>query len=263
MIPFAATAGILLLAFSAVMAVNAYLTASSNQKANSFASQNYTYTDVDIHEPNGTHYTLNISNGSLYKTGGSSSDAKSAAVINPGGTDKKPVFIRAAVTTDIYDKDGVNITRSMTDILPVFSQGAVTGDATHHIPANASWSTEADAWTKVDTGSNLVYFYYNAIVVPGDETFNLFDSVTLSGDLTQIQCPCNGSRGDRNRRERQDSQKCAPGILFHNNHPNGIVVLCGAFLRKKPPVAPVCGISSRIRPTACGRLSDHRSFRTD
>lgn len=186
MIPFAATAGILLLAFSAVMAVNAYLTASSNQKANSFASQNYTYTDVDIHEPNGTHYTLNISNGSLYKTGGSSSDAKSAAVINPGGTDKKPVFIRAAVTTDIYDKDGVNITRSMTDILPVFSQGAVTGDATHHIPANASWSTEADAWTKVDTGSNLVYFYYNAIVVPGDETFNLFDSVTLSGDLTQI-----------------------------------------------------------------------------
>ena len=186
LIPFAAAAGIILLALSAVAAVNAYLTASSNQKANSFASQNYTYTDIDIDEPNGTNYTVNISSRSLYKTGGSSTDAKSAAISNPGGSDKKPVFIRVAVTTDIYDKDGVNITRSMTDILPVFTQGALTADDTHHIPGNASWSTGADAWTKVDTGSNLVYFYYNAIVVPGDETFNVFDNVSLSGDLTQI-----------------------------------------------------------------------------
>ncbi|MBQ9900765.1 MAG: hypothetical protein IJM51_00035 [Clostridia bacterium] len=190
LLPFASTALILLLAVSTVAAVNAYLTAITNTKNNSFEAMNYTYTDVEIHEPNGQNYTVNISNGSLYKTGGDSSETKKAAVVNPAGRDKKPVFIRVAVTTDIYDSNGVNITRTLPGILPQFTQGSITNacDDTHHIPANASgsWANEADVWTPADTGKNLVYFYYNAIVVPGDETFNLFDSVSLSGDLTQI-----------------------------------------------------------------------------
>ena len=185
---FAATGLVIVLMFSAAIATSAYLTAASNGKTNEFRSRNYTYTDIDISEPNGSTYTITM-DGTNKGLLGNGSGGKKAAVTNPDGEDKKPVFIRVAVTTDVYDKDGLNVTRSVK-ITPTFTQGSITADNTHHIPANANpqWSTSANAWTKVETDpvSNLVYFYYNAIVVPGDETFNIFDSVKLTGDVDKI-----------------------------------------------------------------------------
>lgn len=138
-----ATSAILLVSVVCVLVVRAYLTARSNEKLNEFAPM--TYTDTEIHEDT-TQYTLSVA----------STIDKNAVVHNPAGSQKKPVYVRVAVVCKVYDKDGINVSTKY-NCQPTF--------------------TLASDWTNGDDG----YYYYNKVLLPGEDTSNLFASdITIS-----------------------------------------------------------------------------------
>lgn len=157
---FAATAAVMVVALAGVWAVNAYLSAQTETATNTFSPQQYTYTDIGISEPGGTGYTINISGttGTL-KSG---TNNKSAKVTVSSGEDKKPVFIRATLVMNIYASNGANIT---ADCLAAGIEPDYTINTTD--------------WTGIDGAGGLTYYYYNGIVIPGDETSNLITNVDI------------------------------------------------------------------------------------
>ena len=84
---------------------------------------------------------------------------KRATVKNLAGSDKKPVYVRVALTWSVYDDEGVNVTSQY--------------------PVKSLSFTHADGWScKGDDGwagrNDDPYYYYNAIVLPGTSTTELF-----------------------------------------------------------------------------------------
>ena len=139
-----AVMGVVVVSVAGVLVVRANLTAKTNNKINPFAPM--TYTNTEIKEDHDTW--SDIEQDSSYDV----SVAKKAKVENNDGTDKKPVFIRVAVTYSVYDSAGVNIT-------------------SEH-PCTLSFD-EGSGWVKKNDDG---YYYYNAIVVPGGLTNELFGS---------------------------------------------------------------------------------------
>ena len=151
---FAAAAGIMVLACSAVVSVHAYLSAQTDEKINLFAAKNFTYTDISISEPGGSTYTLSIDGTTHVGTFKSGSANKTAGVVVSDGTDKKPVFIRAMMTYAFYDTNGVNITLKYPTVTPTYDVGS-------------DWTAK--------TGGAGTYYYYNKIVLPGETAADLLD----------------------------------------------------------------------------------------
>jgi hypothetical protein len=149
--------GIMVVSVAGVLVVRAYLTAVTNNKINPFAPMTYTNTEID--EPATTwNKTPTDANPDI-------TIDKSAIVKNLPGNDKKPVFIRVAVTYSVYNGDGVNVTSDY--------------------PINELQFTQGDDWTKGSTFTNHPdeYYYYNAIVIPGDQTTEFFKTdVTVDFD---------------------------------------------------------------------------------
>ena len=149
-----------------VIAVRAYLTAETEKKKNAFASAEMTYTDTDTVEPNGKAYTIQIDNDTKVGTLKSSGNDKSAYVHNSEGADKKPVFVRVTMVMNIYDSSGVNVTREYSDCAPDY----------HHSD-NSEWSAD---WVIDTVHTQPVRYYYKHVLLPGDDTSYLFDSVTIA-----------------------------------------------------------------------------------
>ena len=135
--------GIMVVSVAGVLVVRAYLTAVTNNKINPFAPMTYTNTEID--EPEDDFSSTQDSNKDI-------TVAKSAKVKNLAGNDKKPVFIRVALTYSVYDDGGVNVT----------SDYPIQG---YEFPNELG-----SDWTQLGDG----YYYYNAIVPPGEETTEIF-----------------------------------------------------------------------------------------
>lgn len=163
LLAYVATCGIMILAVSAVLVVRAYLTADTDPKVNDFSPKNFTYTDIGINEPGGSTYSISIDNGTKVGTLLSGTKNKTATVTVSEGTDKKPVFIRVTMVMNIYDENGNNIRRKFSQCVPSYNQATAT----------------AAKWTE-KTAEGMTWYYYNEIVLPGDATGNVFDSVTIS-----------------------------------------------------------------------------------
>ncbi|MBQ9902298.1 MAG: hypothetical protein IJM51_07940 [Clostridia bacterium] len=151
MLAVCAVLGIIVVSVTAVMVVRAYLTAITDNKINPFAPMTYTNTEIEEptsswpDTPQDTSYDVYIN--------------KSAKVKNLPGADKKPVFIRVAVTYSVYDASGVNVTSDY----PVIT--------TDH--DNELVFTQGTNWTAKQSDG---YFYYNKIVLPGGQTDEFFGS---------------------------------------------------------------------------------------
>ncbi len=142
-----AVLGIVVVSVAGVLVVRAYLTAVTNNKINPFAPMTYTNTEID--EPEDEFSSTQDSNKDI-------TVAKSAKVKNLAGNDKKPVFIRVALTYSVYDSNGVNVT----------SEYPIQG---YSFPNNLG-----SGWTELSDG----YYYYNAIVPPGGQTTEIFGNDT-------------------------------------------------------------------------------------
>lgn len=146
MLAICAVMGIIIVSVSGVLIVRAYLTAKTNDKINPFAPM--TYTNTEVSEPEHEFSSTQDINKDI-------TVAKSAKVKNLAGSDKKPVFIRVALTYSVYDENGVNVTSEYPIQGYEFPNGLGTG------------------WTQKNDG----YYYYNAIVPPGGETNEIFAPV--------------------------------------------------------------------------------------
>lgn len=157
LLPYAgAVAGVVLVSVIGVLVVRAYLTAKTNFKNNPFAPMTYTNTQIEEtvtsmpQPPSEQEPDIVI--------------RKRATVKNLAGSDKKPVYVRVALTWSVYDDEGVNVTSQY--------------------PVKSLSFTHADGWScKGDDGwagrNDDPYYYYNAIVLPGTSTTELF-----GGDIT-------------------------------------------------------------------------------
>ncbi|MBQ4397891.1 MAG: hypothetical protein II828_10250 [Clostridia bacterium] len=166
---FAAAAGIMIISASAVVSVHAYLTAQSNSKSNPFApAPDFTYTDTNVVEPNGSSYKIEVDRNSssqqdlLVKT--AENKDKTAKVQNIPNDDAngylhKPVFVRVTMVANIYDNDGCNLTRKYPNCTP-------------------SYTINTADWTAI--GSDPTYYYYKKIISPGQDTSEVFTSVTIN-----------------------------------------------------------------------------------
>ncbi len=159
-----AVAGTLVVILASVIAVRAYLTAQTDLMKNKFSSKEMTYTDTSIFEPGGSSYTIDIDNQSKIGTLKSNSTDKSAQVHNSDGIDKKPVFVRVTMVMNIYDSNGVNVTRDYPECTPTYVPGANWGDN----------------WVADSQNTTPVCYYYKHILVPNGYTSNVFDSVTIA-----------------------------------------------------------------------------------
>lgn len=162
---FAAAAGIMVLACSAVVSVHAYLSAQTDVKNNPFSPKNFTYTNTAVVEnpdTTGQKYTITVDTEDTEKKGTLkySSQDKTAYVQNLSGEDKKPVFVRVTMVMAIYDENGVNVTRKYPTCQPVYT------------------TTNDTKWAKQTVGE-LTYYYYKEIVAPDNRTENVFDSVKI------------------------------------------------------------------------------------
>ena len=141
LVVLAASAGVLFVTTAMVLVVRAYLTAKTNEKVNEFAPMTYTNTEITetntewLDTPQDASYDVYID--------------KSAQVKNLSGNDKKPVFVRVAVTYSIYDTEGMNVTRDY--------------------PCTIEFEKASDDWVK--SGD---YYYYKYIIDPGESTTEIF-----------------------------------------------------------------------------------------
>jgi len=160
MLAVCAVLGIIVVSVAGVLVVRAYLTAVTNNKINPFAPMTYTNTEIEEptsswpDTPQDTSYDVYIN--------------KSAKVKNLPGADKKPVFIRVAVTYSVYDNNGVNVT-------PEY-------------PCTISFAKASDDWTDKTGG----YYYYKYIIDPGETTTELFkqNNFTVSGANKSVKVDC-------------------------------------------------------------------------
>lgn len=147
MAAFSAAAAIMIFAASAVVAVQAYLTASTNTVDNEFAPM--TYTNTEITETGGdkdNNFTLTGSEANTNWT-----ITKAAKVNNPAGGDRKPVFVRTTFTLSVYDGD-VNVSS--------------------YYPCTVNDLSLNDDWVKNSADG---YYYYKKVLVPGEVTSDLFN----------------------------------------------------------------------------------------
>ena len=163
-------AATLVVILASVIAVRAYLSAATEKRLNAFASMEMTYTDTDTVELNGSTYSIVIESGETTGTLKHNNSDKSAYVHNSEGADKKPVFVRVTMVMDIYDANGVNVTREYPTCTPGYNHSDPEGT----LDAN-QWENN---WVE-RTSNGLTCYYYKHVLIPGGNTRNVFDSVTI------------------------------------------------------------------------------------
>lgn len=124
----------------------AFIQSETEKKTNTFSPKKYT--DVEIKEPNGNQYIIDV-NGEL-------TESKSASFENPDNNTKDE-YIRAKVIGIIRNEDG----------------------------SNAGIAPDLDIQYKDDTCWEKIgeYYYYKKIIQPGESSSNLFDDMKV-GDST-------------------------------------------------------------------------------
>ena len=148
--------GMVVISTAAVFVVRALLTDITNLRANQFTSM--TYTNIDIIEPSGKTYSVDLSYDQVTHkyTSLDGTVSKNAQITNLPGEDKKPVYIRTKVIMTICDEQGYDITMN-------YSQGSL------RVTLGDLFQTPGDWWE----GANG-YYYYKHILIPGQSTSNLF-----------------------------------------------------------------------------------------
>lgn len=153
---------VILISVVSVLVVRAYLSTVTQAKGNPFTPLEMTYTDTETVEPGGSSYGIVIESGETTGTLQHEGTDKSAYVHNSKGEDKKPVFVRVTMVMNIYDANGVNVTRKYPDCAPNYVHG----------------SGGSNDW--VADNSHPVRYYYKHVLLPDGETSNVFDSVNIS-----------------------------------------------------------------------------------
>ena len=156
----AATVGVIFLSTVVVLVVRAYLTAKTNDKLNEFAPMTYTNTEI-TESKEGWEEKQDASSFDIYVD-------KNAKVHNLAGTDKKPVFVRVAVTYSVYSNEGINVTSDY--------------------PCKVLFDHNSAYWTKKE-GED--YYYYNYVINPSESTEEFFDL-----DKYQLDLDGNGENED-------------------------------------------------------------------
>ncbi len=135
-----AVAATFLVIASSVLAVRAYLVASTATKTNNFSP--ITYTNISIDEGGTTDTDGNyLYNASVDKT----------AQVTNANANNKPVYVRVAVVVEVYDTSGTNVT------------------ADYNYTASF---TLGDYWYEGSDG----YYYFTYAIDPGESTTSVFGS---------------------------------------------------------------------------------------